>query len=101
MISPHYRRKASSAVSTVSSLASSTLSFGGKALWVLSTSAFFVGIPWALAFADEQQFVQMEREQGMIKGANEVGYFFVVTAAMLACLLACWHMWFNTHSFRL
>jgi hypothetical protein len=25
-----------------------------------------------MAYGEEQQFVQMEREQGMIKGANEV-----------------------------
>ena len=29
-------------------------------------------MPWALAYTEEEQYVQMEREQGMIKGANEV-----------------------------
>jgi hypothetical protein len=46
--------------------------FTGKALWVLSTSAFLLGVPWALAYAEEEQYIQMEREQGMIRGANEV-----------------------------
>ncbi|KAJ5247597.1 mitochondrial import translocase subunit Tom22 [Penicillium chermesinum] len=44
----------------------------GKALWVISTSAFLIGVPWALAYAEEEQYIQMEREQGMIKGANEM-----------------------------
>lgn len=72
MVPPHYRRSISETVSTISSFAKSTVNFGGNALWILSTSAFFVGVPWALALAEEQQYVQMEREQGMIKGANEV-----------------------------
>ena len=46
--------------------------FSGKALWILSTSAFLLGVPWALAYAEEEQYIQLEREQGMIKGANEV-----------------------------
>lgn len=45
-------------------------------MWVISTSAFLLGVPWALAYAEEEQYVQMEREQGMIRGANEVrGHF--------------------------
>ncbi|KAJ5677039.1 Mitochondrial import receptor subunit tom22 [Penicillium maclennaniae] len=48
------------------------LSFSGRALWIISTSAFLIGVPWALAYAEEEQYIQMEREQGMIKGANEM-----------------------------
>ncbi|EGE05659.1 mitochondrial import receptor subunit [Trichophyton mentagrophytes] len=66
------RHKISNAVSSFSSFAKSTISFGGSALWIVSTSAFLLGVPWALALAEEQQYVQMEREQGMIKGANEM-----------------------------
>lgn len=62
-------------MSSLTSLTKSTLSFGGKALWVISTSAFLLGVPWALAYAEEEQYVQMEREQGMMKGANEVFFF--------------------------
>lgn len=43
---------------------------------MLTTSAFLLGVPWALAYSEEQQYVQMEREQGMIKGANEVSLRF-------------------------
>ncbi|EFE42066.1 mitochondrial import receptor subunit tom22 [Trichophyton verrucosum HKI 0517] len=66
------RYKISNAFSSFSSFAKSTISFGGSALWIVSTSAFLLGVPWALALAEEQQYVQMEREQGMIKGANEM-----------------------------
>lgn len=72
MIPPQSRRRVTSTVSAITSFAKSTVSFGGKSLWVLSTSAFLLGVPWALAYAEEQQYVQMEREQGMIKGANEM-----------------------------
>lgn len=72
MIPPQSRRRISNTVSALSSFTKSTFSFGGKSLWVISTSAFLLGVPWALALAEEQQYVQMEREQGMIKGANEM-----------------------------
>lgn len=77
MIPPSARRTVTSSVSSLTSLTKASLSFSGKALWVISTSAFLVGVPWALAYAEEEQYVQMEREQGMIKGANEVGCSFV------------------------
>lgn len=72
IIPPSARRTVTSTVSSLTSITSSTLSFSGKALWVISTSAFLIGVPWALAYAEEEQYIQMEREQGMIKGANEV-----------------------------
>lgn len=72
MIPPSARRTVTSSVSTLTSLTKASLSFSGKALWIVSTSAFLIGVPWALAYAEEEQYIQMEREQGMIKGANEV-----------------------------
>ncbi|OJJ49809.1 hypothetical protein ASPZODRAFT_128338 [Penicilliopsis zonata CBS 506.65] len=72
IIPPSARRQVNSSVSTVTSFAKSSLSFSGKALWILSTSAFLLGVPWALAYAEEEQYIQMEREQGMIRGANEM-----------------------------
>ncbi|KAJ5511970.1 Mitochondrial outer membrane translocase complex subunit Tom22 [Penicillium expansum] len=53
-------------------LTKASFSFSGKALWIISTSAFLLGVPFALAYAEEEQYIQMEREQGMIKGANEM-----------------------------
>jgi import receptor subunit TOM22 len=72
IIPPQSRRRITSTVSTLTSFTKSGLLFSGKALWVLSTSAFLLGVPWALAYAEEEQYVQMEREQGMMRGANEV-----------------------------
>lgn len=72
MIPPSARRNVSSTVSSITNLTKATLSFSGKTLWIISTSAFLLGVPFALAYAEEEQYIQMEREQGMIKGANEV-----------------------------
>lgn len=87
MIPPSARRTVTSSVSSLTSLTKASLSFSGKALWVISTSAFLVGVPWALAYAEEEQYIQMEREQGMIKGANEVGY------SSILFLLRFWLFW--------
>ncbi|KAJ5166927.1 Mitochondrial import receptor subunit tom22 [Penicillium canariense] len=72
IIPPGARRTVTSSVSSLTSFTKASLSFSGKALWVISTSAFLIGVPWALAYAEEEQYIQMEREQGMIKGANEM-----------------------------
>ncbi|KAJ5620671.1 hypothetical protein N7510_004655 [Penicillium lagena] len=72
MIPPSTRRTVSSSVSSLTSFTKAGLSFSGKALWIISTSAFLIGVPWALAYAEEEQYIQMEREQGMIRGANEM-----------------------------
>ncbi|OXV09782.1 hypothetical protein Egran_02456 [Elaphomyces granulatus] len=72
IIPPQSRRRITSSVSSVTSFTRSSLLFSGKALWILSTSAFLLGVPWALAYAEEEQIAQIEREQGMIRGANEM-----------------------------
>lgn len=45
-------------------------------MWVLSTSALMIGVPWALAFVEEQQVLEMEREQRAREGAGEVSLGF-------------------------
>ncbi|KAK1143986.1 hypothetical protein N8T08_005895 [Aspergillus melleus] len=90
IIPPSARRSVNNTVSSVTSFTKSTISFSGKALWIISTSAFLLGVPWALAYAEEEQYIQMEREQGMIKGANEVCsqtkcYFALSLLALLGC----------------
>ncbi|KAL2005470.1 hypothetical protein VTN00DRAFT_2681 [Thermoascus crustaceus] len=72
IVPPATRRRVTSTVSLLTSFTKSTIRFSGKALWILSTSAFLLGVPWALAYAEEEQYIQMEREQGMIRGANEM-----------------------------
>ncbi|KUL85239.1 hypothetical protein ZTR_08945 [Talaromyces verruculosus] len=72
IIPPQSRRRITATINGLSDATKTTFSFSGKALWVISTSAFLLGVPWALAFAEEEQYVQMEREQGMMRGANEM-----------------------------
>lgn len=72
MIPPQSRRRIAGTVAGITDFTKSTFSFSGKALWIISTSAFLLGVPWALAYAEEEQYAQMEKEQGMMKGANEV-----------------------------
>lgn len=72
MVPPTYRKSVSSAASTGYSWVSRGLSLSGKTLWVVSTSALLLGVPWALAFSEEQQVQEMEREMRMQQGANEV-----------------------------
>jgi import receptor subunit TOM22 len=38
----------------------------------VSTSALLLGVPWALAFAEEQQMVEMEKEMKMRESGQEV-----------------------------
>lgn len=48
------------------------LLWGGKALWVIGSSALLLGVPWALAYAEEQQMIEMEREMNMQRTSAEV-----------------------------
>lgn len=50
----------------------SGLTFGGKSLWVLSTSALLLGVPYVLAWTEEQQMLEMEKEMQMQQNMNEV-----------------------------
>ncbi|KAH9843390.1 mitochondrial import receptor subunit tom22 like protein [Teratosphaeria destructans] len=72
IVPPTYRKKIQNAASTGYSWASSAVSLSGKTLWVLSTSALLLGVPWALAFVEEQQVQEMEREMRMQQGAQQL-----------------------------
>ncbi|KAL9113665.1 MAG: hypothetical protein Q9187_007577 [Circinaria calcarea] len=72
MVPPATRRRISSTSSTAVSYAKTLLTWGGKTLFVVSTSALMVGVPWALAFSEEQQFIEMEKEQKAREAAGEV-----------------------------
>lgn len=41
-------------------------------MWIISTSALLLGVPFALAVVEEQQVMEMEREQKMREMGNEV-----------------------------
>ncbi|KAK3302313.1 mitochondrial import receptor subunit Tom22-domain-containing protein [Chaetomium strumarium] len=50
----------------------STLSFAGRAAWTISVSALLVGVPFALAYGEDQNFAAMEQEQRMRELGGEV-----------------------------
>jgi import receptor subunit TOM22 len=64
------RRSLSSKVNTTSSWLKSGLVLGGKTLWVVSTSALLLGVPWALAYSEEQMIVEQERAEIMAQRAQ-------------------------------
>lgn len=72
IIPPTTRTYIVNTVETTTSWIKSGLSFGGKTLFVVSTSALLLGVPWALAFAEEQQMVEMEKEMRMREMGGEV-----------------------------
>jgi len=72
ILPPTQRRFLTNTVTTSTSWLKSGLSFSGSALWVVSTSLMLLGVPWALAYAEEQQMIEMEREMTMQQKAGEL-----------------------------
>jgi len=72
IIPPTTRSYIANKFDVTASWVKSGLVFGGKTLWIVSTSALFLGVPWALAFAEEQQMVEMEKEMRMREMGGEV-----------------------------
>lgn len=67
------RRAISSKYNTATSWVKSGLALGGKTLWVVSTSALLLGVPWALAYSEEQMIVEQEKmELANQRAQNEV-----------------------------
>jgi import receptor subunit TOM22 len=48
-------------------LTGNVITYGGKGLWILATSACLLGIPYALALGQEQEIVEEEKRQGMMR----------------------------------
>jgi import receptor subunit TOM22 len=72
IIPPTTRGWISGKVNTVSSAAWTAVSFSGKATWVITTSALFFGVPFALSFAEDQQLTAMEQEYNMRQQGGEL-----------------------------
>ncbi|MCJ1363578.1 mitochondrial import receptor protein [Acarospora aff. strigata] len=72
ILPPAQRRYLASTISTATSWARSGLMLGGKTMWVVSTSALLLGVPWVLAWSEEQQMMEMEKEMKMQQNANEL-----------------------------
>ncbi|KAL8698445.1 MAG: hypothetical protein Q9201_006570 [Fulgogasparrea decipioides] len=69
MIPPSTRRSIATGLSNTYSALKSTALFSGKSLYVLSTGGLMVIVPYMMAMVEEQQYMEMEREQK----AREVG----------------------------
>ncbi|KAK4154206.1 mitochondrial import receptor subunit Tom22-domain-containing protein [Chaetomidium leptoderma] len=54
------------------SAVAAALSFAGRAAWTVSVSALLVGVPFALAYGEDQNFAAMEQEQRMRELGSEV-----------------------------
>ncbi|KAJ2899832.1 mitochondrial import receptor subunit tom-22 [Zalerion maritima] len=65
IIPPTARSYVASKLSTTHSAVASVLSFSGKTLWVLTSSALLFAVPFALATAEDQQIGAMEQEAKM------------------------------------
>lgn len=72
MIPPTTRRRIASTVSSVSSYMRSGLWLGGKGAWIVCTSGLLLGIPFALCLVEEQQYIDMEREEKARQMGNEL-----------------------------
>ncbi|EPS39220.1 hypothetical protein H072_6997 [Dactylellina haptotyla CBS 200.50] len=72
IIPPGRRAQLSRSFNSTYGLVSSGLSFGGKTMWVLSTSALLLGVPYVLAWQEEQQVIEMEKEMQMQQNLNEL-----------------------------
>ncbi|KAK7408010.1 mitochondrial import receptor subunit Tom22 [Neonectria punicea] len=72
IVPPTTRSWISNNVNAVTSTAWSVLSFGGKSAWVITTSALFFGVPFALSFAEDQQLTAMEQEYNMRQTGGEL-----------------------------
>ncbi|MCJ1476716.1 mitochondrial import receptor protein [Lambiella insularis] len=75
MVPPSARRRLANTYDTVKSWSWSGLMLSGKTMWVVSTSALLLGVPFALALVEEQQMAEMEKEQRMREMGNEVSRF--------------------------
>lgn len=44
---------------------------GGKTAWVAMTTVMLFGVPYAIAYSDEQQLIEMENEMKMREMGGE------------------------------
>lgn len=71
IVPPQTRAKLSNIASKTYSTTSKAVLFGGKGLWVGVTSLLLLGLPYFLAFAEEQMVLEDERQrQLMSEGAS-------------------------------
>lgn len=64
---PNTRAKISSVSNSIVSATSTGIAYSGKGLWVLATSILLLGIPYALALGEEQQYIEEERQRALMQ----------------------------------
>ncbi|KAL8670498.1 MAG: hypothetical protein Q9168_004966 [Polycauliona sp. 1 TL-2023] len=72
IIPPSTRRSIATTSSNVFSALKSTALFSGKSLYVISTGGLMVLVPYMMAVMEEQQIVEMEREQKAREMGSEI-----------------------------
>ncbi|RKU48103.1 mitochondrial import receptor protein [Coniochaeta pulveracea] len=72
IIPPTTRAWFSDKFGRTTSILKTVLAFTGRAAWTVSVSALLVGIPYALAVAEEQQNLAIEQEQRMREMGGDV-----------------------------
>ncbi|KAL8770850.1 MAG: hypothetical protein Q9209_003501 [Squamulea sp. 1 TL-2023] len=72
IIPPATRRSIATTSSNVFSALKSSALFSGKSLYVLSTGGLMVLVPYMMAMIEEQQIVEMEREQKAREMGSEI-----------------------------
>lgn len=71
VVPPHYRDTIATSVQSTASSLRSIFGFGGKALWVISSSTLLLGVPLSLCILSEQQLSELEKGMG-ITDSNDV-----------------------------
>ncbi|KAL8843172.1 MAG: hypothetical protein Q9176_002125 [Flavoplaca citrina] len=72
MIPPSTRRSIANTSSSVFSAIKSLSLFSGKGLYIVSTGGLMVFLPYMMAVMEEQQIVEMEREQKAREMGSEI-----------------------------
>ncbi|EGS20826.1 uncharacterized protein CTHT_0026640 [Thermochaetoides thermophila DSM 1495] len=72
MVPPAYRGWIYHKYEQTTSAVRKALSFAGRAAWTVSVTALLVGVPFSLAYGEDQQYAAMEQEQRMRELGGEV-----------------------------
>jgi mitochondrial import receptor subunit TOM22 len=72
IVPPSTRNWVSSRVGFGFRLVTTAARFGSTFAWIVCTSALFVGVPWALCWAEEQNIIAMEQEYKMREMGGEL-----------------------------
>ncbi|CAG8950221.1 hypothetical protein HYFRA_00008459 [Hymenoscyphus fraxineus] len=83
IVPPTTRTYISDKVDTTTNFVKKSLFFSGSFLYVISTGALMLGVPWALAFAEEQGVIEMENEMKMREQGTKDIFAEGSTAAQL------------------